>query len=384
MDSTSSFVFISDVIKVYSGRKPAPPRVQYTAFAEHQRDQLNKGRWDEHMAFWTGEFAVLPDPLPILRVSSETSRARPSLTTYANRTLDTRVSARVARQVQTTARKLKVTPFHLYTTVLQVTLARLGAIDDVCIGMADANRSDVGAIDSVGNFLNLLALRLPTRADTSFATLVRATKTKVLQALGHSAVPFDVVMERVGIRRSATHSPLFQAFTDYRYVTEKLPFGTGFLEGKEDILSKTPYDVMVEMIDTPTGEASLKLLVQEGLYSPEEAELILGCFTSLLDAFTKNSNLLVGQVQMFNESQVQKAIEIGQGDFLELGHSSFVSEVDEIAVGQPDAVALQDSRGGYVSYSDLKARSTAIGKSLDGLGLPAQSRIGILHEPDVD
>ncbi|KAK9415784.1 putative Polyketide synthetase [Seiridium unicorne] len=384
MDSTSFFVFISDVIKVYSGRKPAPPRVQYTAFAEHQRDQLNKGRWDEHMAFWTGEFAVLPDPLPILRVSSETSRARPSLTTYANRTLETRVSTRVARQVQTTARKLKVTPFHLYTTVLQVTLARLGAIDDVCIGMADANRSDVGAIDSVGNFLNLLALRLPTRADTSFATLVRATKTKVLQALGHSAVPFDVVMERVGIRRSATHSPLFQAFIDYRYVTEKLPFGTGFLEGKEYILSKTPYDVMVEMIDTPTGEASLKLLVQEALYSQEDAEVILGCFTSLLDAFTKNSDLLVGQVQMFNESQVQKAIEIGQGEFLELGHSSFVSEVDEIAVGHPDAVALQDSRGGSVSYSDLKARSTAIGKSLDGLGLPVQSRIGVFHEPDVD
>ncbi len=313
MDSSSFIVFIADVIKIYSGQQLSPPRIQYPDFSQYQFEQLSKGHWDPQIAYWVNEFIRLPDPLPILNVSSNTSRPRPNLTTYENRTIERRVSPSVARQIKSTCRKHKVTPFHLYTTVLQITLARLAATDDICIGMADANRADVGATDSIGNFLNLIPVRLHTDLNLPFSALLKATKTKVLHGLANSAVPFDVAMEKIGVQRSSTHSPLFQAFIDYRYVTEKLPFGKGHLEGKRYSVSKTPYDVMIEMIDTPTGEASLKLLTQEALYTLKESETILGCYTTLLEAFARDSELTAGEPQMFDAVEVDRALQIGKG-----------------------------------------------------------------------
>ncbi|KAL2147436.1 hypothetical protein VTI28DRAFT_9335 [Corynascus sepedonium] len=384
MDSSSFIVFIADMIKIYAGQKLSPPRMQYSEFSKYQVEQLSKGHWDSHIAYWLNEFARLPDPLPILNVSPKTSRPRPNLTTYNNRSIETRVSGSVARQVKSACRKLKVTPFHLYTTILQITLARLAATDDICIGIADANRADVGATDSIGNFLNLIPLRLPTNLNLPFSSLVKATKNKVLHGLANSAVSFDVIMEKIGVQRSSTHSPLFQAFIDYRYVTEKLPFGKGHLEGKRYIVSKTPYDVMIEMIDTPTGEASLKLLTQEALYTQEESQTILGCFTVLLDAFSRDSELAAGRPQMFDAGAVNKALQIGKGEFLDLQHPTILTEVDETAARQPGAVALQDSQGNSLSWSDLKSRSVAISQCLVNLGLPAHSRIGVFKEPNVD
>ncbi|KAK4150307.1 polyketide synthetase [Chaetomidium leptoderma] len=384
MDSSSFIVFVADMLKIYAGQKLSLPRMQYSDFSRHQVEQLGKGHWDSQIAYWSNEFVKLPDPLPILNVSSNTSRPRPNLTSYENRSIETRVSATVARQVKSACRKLKVTPFHLYTAILQITLARLAATDDICIGIADANRADVGATDSIGNFLNLIPLRLQTDLNQPFSSFVKATKTKVLHGLANSAVSFDVIMEKIGVQRSSTHSPLFQAFIDYRYVTEKLPFGKGHLEGKRYMVSKTPYDVMIEMIDTPTGEASLKLLTQEALYTLKESETIMGCFTALLDAFSGNSELAAGQPQMFDAVDVNKALQIGKGEILDLPHPSILTEVDETVARQPASVALQDSQGNSLSWSDLKSRSVAIGQSLVNLRLPAQSRIGVFQEPDVD
>lgn len=314
MDSSSFVVLMTDLVRMYAGQKLPPPRLQYPDFALHQLERLRNGHWDTQISYWRNEYLRLPDPLPILSVCANTSRPRPNLTTYSNVSVETRVSAKVARDIQAVCRKVGVTPFHLYATVLRVVLARLSATSDICIGMADANRSEPGASESVGNLLNLLPLRLETNLHQTFASLLKATKNKVLSALSNSSVPFDVILEEVGVERDSTRSPLFQAFVDYRYVNEKLPFDNGYLEGKEYQISKTPYDVMLEMIDTPSGEASLKMLVQESLYSKEEAEILLGCYTNLLNAFAANSEQMADEPSIFDSDKVEDALRIGQGE----------------------------------------------------------------------
>lgn len=72
------------------------------------------------------------------------------------------------------------------------------------------------------------------------------------------------------------------------------------------------------------------------------------------------------------------------GEFLDLQHPTILTEVDETAARQPGAVALQDSQGNSLSWSDLKSRSVAISQCLVNLGLPAHSRIGVFKEPNVD
>ena len=323
MDSTSLVILVNDLRRLYTDEKLSPPRLQYPDFAVHQLERLRNGHWDDQLKFWRKELSTLPDPLPILNVSSNTTRPRSPLTSYNNIHAERRISEKLTAQVHAISRALKVTAFHVYCTVFQILIARLAALDDVCIGFGDANRTAPGSMESIGNFLNLLPLRLPTDLTQPFSSLVKLTKSKILAALAHSVVPFDVILEEVGVPRSSTHSPLFQAFIDYRHVDETVPFGRAQLKGKEYALSKTPYDVMLDLIDTPAGgAASLNIIVQENLYSAEEAQLLLDCYVRLLTEFTGDSNLAAGNVDIFGSQAVNEAIRLGQGK-LALQHGRF-------------------------------------------------------------
>ena len=314
MDGTSLVVLISDLHKLYLGEKMSPPYLQYPDFSEQQLSRLHSGEWDNEIAFWRKEFDALPDTLPILNVSPNVSRLREPLTTYRHLKSETRLSIQTASKIRSLCRKLKVTPFHLYCAVFQVTLSRLASTEDVCIGVADANRTDQGAMECIGMFLNVFPVRLRTSLDQPFSSIIRQTKKKILSGLANSAVPFDVILNKIGVKRSPTHSPLFQAFIDYRQVNEKQPFGNGELEGQEYAIGETPYDVMLDIVDNPSGNASVAIMVQEGLYEKENADLVLQCYLNLVQAFADNSELLGGEPQMFNTADVEHALKLSQGE----------------------------------------------------------------------
>lgn len=323
MDSSSLVVLVTDLLRLYTTEKqglPAPPlpRLQQPDFALWQLWQVRDGKWDRQLAYWRRELSNPPVPtLPRLNISASADKPRPERISYRTVGSKTRVTAGVAAHIRGLCRRTRATPFHLYTTVLQVLLARLGDTDDLCIGMADANRAEAGALDSVGNFVNLVPLRLRTALDQPFEALLRATKEKVLGAMANATVPFDVVLEQIQPHRSPSHSPLFQAFIDYRHVTEKLPWGPdgGQLEGKRYLLSKTPYDVMLDILDTPTGEASLELTLQDGLYTAGDAERLLGAYVNLLRVFAGNGRVVARDANPFNAHEVEHALRLGQGEF---------------------------------------------------------------------
>ncbi|KAI3326232.1 hypothetical protein HD806DRAFT_552530 [Xylariaceae sp. AK1471] len=365
MDSSSLAVLVYDLQRLYAGQQLPPPRVQSSDFALYQADRLHNGDWDKQINFWREELSMTPPPIPILDISPGANRPRPDRIAYDIHSDKTRVTAKVASQVQALCRRARVTPFHLYTTVLQVLVARLSNTNDFCIGMADANRSEIGAADSVGNFLNLLPLRLKLEMDQQFESILKRTREKALHVMSNSAVPFEIILEKIQPTRSAAHSPLYQVFIDYRQVTEKLPWGKGTLEGKKYLLSKTPYDIMLDVIDTPTGEASLEIMVQKGLYTPEDASKILGCYVNLLNAFSENSNMAVGE-------------------FMPLEQASILSTIDEIAATQPRSVALEDTLGNSLSWSEMVSKSAAVVEMLKRHNIPTNSRVGMLQEPTTD
>jgi hypothetical protein len=50
----------------------------------------------------------------------------------------------------------------------------------------------------------------------SSVAALKEVRSKVFSALAHSKVPFNVILDDIGVPRASTHSPLFQAVVDYR------------------------------------------------------------------------------------------------------------------------------------------------------------------------
>lgn len=326
MDSFSMAILMNELLRLYNGEKLPTPSVQQADLALHERQQLQGGHWARQMAFWKNQFPTEtssspPEPLPVLAVSPGSSnRSRPERIPYRVHSHTTRVSTTTAQHIRSLCRSAGATPFHVYTMVLQVLLARLANVDRVMVGMADGNRGSLdlpGATGGVGNFLNIVPLPLDTPpGEARIHSVLLKTQATVLEAMRNSAVPFEMILEQARAPRSTSYSPLFQAFVDYKKVTEKLPMpgGGGEIEGRRYLLSKTPYDLMLDVIDTPAGDALLEFSVQDGLYTSEEARKLLSLYVNLLSSISQSdSQMTVDEAVMFDAHEVDTALQLGQG-----------------------------------------------------------------------
>lgn len=326
MDSFSMAILMDELLRLYNGQKLPTPSIQQADLALHERRQLQGGQWAKQMAFWSEQFATktslsVSEPLPILAVSPSSSRrSRPERIVYRTHSHRTRISTATAHHLRSLCSSAGVTPFHLYTVVFHVLLARLANVDRVIIGMADGNRGSLdlpGATGAVGNFLNIVPLPLDTPpGDERIHSVLQKMQSVVLQAMSNSAVPFEIILDQARAPRSTSYSPLFQAFIDYKKVTEKLPMpdGGGEIEGKRYLLSKIPYDLMLDVIDTPAGDALLELSAQDSLYKSEEAKMLLDLYNNLLSSISESdSQTTVDGAGMFDAHEVDTALQLGQG-----------------------------------------------------------------------
>ncbi|OPB42740.1 non-ribosomal peptide synthetase [Trichoderma guizhouense] len=386
IDGMSIIAITDDLRLTYEGAQ-LPPPFQQNEFATRQHERLRTGHYADDIMFWKNEFKDLPEILPVLPLSPNTLRSRPTTrTTYRHVRAERRLNPAITARLQELRKQEYIqSPFNFYVTVFQILLGRLTESEDVCIGVASANRhNDPGSDSSIGIFLNLFPLRLRSQLSKSFLSLLKENKAKGLAYLNHSAVPFDVILDEVGAIRHPSHSPLFQAFINYIPVRENRSFGDGIIENREYEIGETMYDIMLAIIDPPAGDPWIAIMVQKELYTEHEAHILLDCFINLVDAFTHDIHLPGSQPQMFNELAVQNAIKLGQGVSLDTELGPLIGYLDTISTRLVNHVALKDTYGSMLSYADMMEKSTQIAHALSILGISKRSRIGVLQDPTVD
>jgi non-ribosomal peptide synthetase component F len=109
-----------------------------------------------------------------------------------------------------------VTPFVVFSAVLDVLLARYSGQTDVCLGFPVAGRGHPDLEGLIGFFSNTLVLRPTLPQECSFREAIERTRDCVLDALEHAEMPFDKLVETVAPERSLGWHPLFQVCVVYQ------------------------------------------------------------------------------------------------------------------------------------------------------------------------
>lgn len=311
MDGISLGVLLGDMHNAYRGMR-LPPTLQYVDYSAKQRQLLDSGGMKDEIKFWTAEFNTLPEALPILPFSRTTCR-RP-LDTYETHVAELTVPLQIASQLKRVVQAHRVSPFHVYLTVFRVLLTRLTDVEEIVIGMGDANRMESEVQNAIGMYLNLLPLRFRATPKQRFDAAIKESQSKVRKALAHSRMPFDALLELLQPPRSADSAPLFQAFIDYRQpMADRSRLFDCRIVKEEYVRGDTAYDVALDIIDTTKGDAHVQFAVPKLLYSESDVQVLLDTFMGLLEAFTGAPTSAVEEVPLFSEREVQKALRLGRG-----------------------------------------------------------------------
>ncbi|GAB2605737.1 condensation domain-containing protein [Kribbella endophytica] len=209
-DGLSFAVFDRDLAAFYSqecggseARLPNLP-ARYSDFARWQVGRLSGDRLRVLKDFWRSELGDAET------VDLPTDRPRSAKPTGAGSVATGRVPADVCAAVRELSRQRRTTVFVVCLAAFWVLLHRRTGARDVVVGSSTAGRNHAAVANSIGYFVNVVALRGRFADGPTFAELVDRATRCITETLAHGDLGFEEVVRAVAPDRGSGKSPLFQ------------------------------------------------------------------------------------------------------------------------------------------------------------------------------
>ena len=224
-DTWSLIVLMEELGVLYrarvSGQRPVLPSsgLSYADYVKWQHQLLSSPQGEEHWTYWKSQLAVPPS------LDLPTDRPRPLLKTHAGAGHAFELDKELTRQVRALAKQEGVTFYTVLLAAFYALLYRYTGQDDLVVGSPRFGRPPQGYERTVGYFASPCALRIQLAGDTVFSQFLHQVRKVLVGAKEHQDFPFPSLVERLGLPRDPSRSPVFQvAFT---YQKSHLPHMQG-------------------------------------------------------------------------------------------------------------------------------------------------------------
>ena len=377
-DGWSVQLLMSEVETAYRAERSGvaavfePLPVQYGDYAAWERARV-ASQADADLDYWNEQLADVP-PLDLT-----TDRPRPARQTYAGSAVPLRIDQQTAQRCRELAADQQGTLFMVLLAALQITLARSAVQDDFAIGTPVSSRRLPEQQQLIGVFLNMLAIRADLAGDPSFAELLTRARGNVLDAFAHQDVPFERVVQALGVPRDLSRSPVFQVILAVQEVAQEL---TRFADLEVD-----PYD-----FEAPATRFDLELHVREALDGGLEGHLVhnsdlwdeassarlVSTFTTILSAAVTDPARPVRELPMLDSVQRDRIVQEWNdtaGPFPD--DTTLDRLIQQQVSATPDAIAVALGTEA-LTYAELGRRAGALEAHLRAAGVGVGSVVAVL------
>ncbi len=356
-----------------------PPALQYADYAAWQRGWLAGETLEAQLAYWRGRLAGAP---PLLELP--TDRARPQSPRGVRGALPLVLPGALVGELRALARGEGATLFTVVLAGFHALLSRYAGQDDVLVGTPVAGRRWAELEPLVGFFVNTLAIRADLAAGPDARGFLAQLRERVLEAQTHQDVPFERLVDELGVERSLGHSPLFQAMLTLATAAERAePRLPGLaVEELPTAAAETPFDVGVlleERGDVLAGEMDFRAELFEASTIARMAEH----FRALLEGIAAHPERRIAELPLLAPGERARLLEWSAGPAAPPPALPVHEAFAEQAARTPGAAAVLHA-GGVLTYAELDARSAGLARVLRGRGVGPEAPVGVLLEHSAD
>jgi Condensation domain/Phosphopantetheine attachment site len=183
-----------------------PLMIQYSDYAEWQRERYRQGAWESLIAFWKEQLQGAPAV-----ISLPTCRPRPEQRNYDGGWISIELPPKLVSALNRLALRERCTLFMIVLASYGVLLQRFSGQDSVVIGVPVANRGSLELEAMIGFFVNSVPMHLHISATDRFLDVLQRVRNVALQAFQHQEFPFEKLVEEIKPDRALNYNPVFQA-----------------------------------------------------------------------------------------------------------------------------------------------------------------------------
>jgi nonribosomal peptide synthetase DhbF len=344
-DEWSQSKLLDDLAFAYNARRaghaPAfePLPLQYPDIAVWQRDRIGedtallRGQLD----YWRTQLAELP-----LELGWRTDRPRPALPTNRGATVRRSLSPELHAAVDRLAGERRASFFMIVHAAVAVLLERLGAGEDIALGVPVAGRSHPDLDAMVGCFINTVVLRTDVSGDPTFDELLDRVRTVDLDAVDHADVPFNRIVELVNPPRSSARHPLFQVMLSHWKqdgAQERFDGTTAAVRMLD--ATKAKFDLALRFQERPdSGGVDVTFEYSTELFDAATVESLADRLAVVIERLVENHEQRIGRLDILTPQERGRVL----GDWSHAEHSvpfrTFDEYFSEQVAQTPGAEAL--------------------------------------------
>ncbi|MBM0274432.1 amino acid adenylation domain-containing protein [Micromonospora sp. STR1s_6] len=364
----------------HAGHPPSftPLAVQYADYTFWQRELL-EGLGDQQLDHWRSALEGLPDEMPL-----PTDRPRSGQTGTAGDTVDFALDAESHERLAELARANHVTLFMVLQAALAVLLARSGSETDIAIGTAVAGRTEPELDELVGFLVNTLVLRTDTGGEPTFVELLARVRASDLAAYSHQELPFEQLVDALRPGRSTVYNPLFQVFLVFQNnlpARLEMPGLTVEPVTVENAAAKAELCVEIaEQFDAQGRPAGLRgrLNYLTELFDQGTIKGLAAALGTLLRSAAAQPEVSVHDLPLLPAAERERVLVEWGAATRPVSSGSMAALFAERPAAWSELPAVVDATtGATLSYTELAADVDRLAAYLTGLGVRAESVVGV-------
>jgi amino acid adenylation domain-containing protein len=346
--------------------------------------QIQSGRLDEHLAYWTRELQGAPAALAL-----PTDRKRPPVSSRCGGRLRRYLDGGLIASLEQCSREHGATLFMTLLAAWQVLMFRHSGQDDVVIGTPMANR-DIPALEGVvGCLVNNVVMRGRLGGNPRFNEFLKQVKQTTLAAFDHRVLPFDRLVQALNPERSTGHAPIFQIlFTLMSFPVPSIaPAGltADFVDLDFGVLR---FDLTIELspvtVGAHSGEFSALYDYDSDLFDPPIVGRMHEHFDHLLRAIAANPSCPIDELPLLGQTDEHRLFEEWNATSASHDRTRLVHQLLEASARlSPDAIAVVVGSA-VVSYRALEANANRLAHLLVQQGVGRGALVAVCLERTVD
>ena len=385
IDFRSLVILLEELKAIYCGRRELPmPTAGYADYVAWQAAYMAGDRAEQDWQYWREQ---LSGELPKLALPSE--RQTTGSPSCRGRAETLNITPFTLQQLKQLAAGQHTTLYTLLLTVFKTLLHRYSGQQDIIVGSPTLGRPKRAFSDTVGYFVNPVALRSQPAADMRFSDYLAEVNATVLDAMAHQHYPFSQLVEKLRPEREQGPSAFYRVWFGLQggagtdSAAPGLALGMPGIAQDWDGLAVESYgleDVAVQfsiallMAETTQGLAASFQYCGDMLSRATVLRLI-GHFQYLLHGILANPDSRLSELPLLSLSERKQLTEWNSTD-ADCPRSTILSVFETVARQQPTADALV-SRQRLLSYGELNAQVNRLAHWLLAQGAGPEQRVAL-------
>jgi amino acid adenylation domain-containing protein len=380
-DRPSLGLLLDELVALYETggrRRPAAaqPALAYSDYAAWQRRWVDgpeadgmRRRWSELLAGYGGI------ELPFERTYSLYNRWLTSDGAVLSRPWPEELVAATARL----ARRLAVEPLVVLEAAHAALLHRHNGQPDFCLGLEVDNRPPEAA-RVIGNFENLLPVRVDLGGDPTFTELVGRVSEASREARANQRLPYSRILEVAQADQGSDRLPLLMTAIKTGPARGAVDLGDGVVLEVEPLHDGTArLDLAIDVV-ADAAESRAVVEYSSKLFSPESVDLLLGRLALLLGEALREPDERVSRLPIATPDELRAVVRDWNDTALPDAPATIPERFDAQAARTPGNVAVTDESGLELTYDELRRRANRLAHALRAQGLGHEDRCALFLE----